>query len=74
MSEASGLARRGTLRPGKSAGTGATGIPCGVRALLTSVRRHLEALAAHGVLEKARWDPEAWTVSEWTREQWGAVR
>ncbi|MGO8826935.1 MAG: helix-turn-helix domain-containing protein [Acidimicrobiales bacterium] len=40
----------------------------------TSVGRHFEALAAHGVLEKARWDPEACTVSEWTREQRGAVR
>lgn len=22
------------------------------------------------MLDKTRWDPEAWTVSEWPREQW----
>jgi len=40
---------------------------------VTSVRRHLEALNAHGVLEKAHHEPEVWAVSEWTRGQWRAV-
>lgn len=37
----------------------------------TSVRRHLEDLAARGVLRKVHFtDPEAWVASERTRANW----
>jgi hypothetical protein len=39
----------------------------------TSVRRHLEDLTAHRVLEKVHHEPEIWAISEWTRAQWWAV-
>jgi predicted ArsR family transcriptional regulator len=35
----------------------------------TSVRRHLEDLAALGVLTKAHFNPEEWVASERTRAQ-----
>lgn len=39
----------------------------------TSVRRHLEDLAALGVVELVGDRPERWRLSEWVREYWSAV-
>jgi hypothetical protein len=36
----------------------------------TSVRRHLEDLRAHGVLDLVSEGPETWSVSAWTKERW----
>jgi len=39
----------------------------------TSVRRHLENLTAHKLLEKAGDHPERWGLSSWLREHWWAT-
>jgi hypothetical protein len=39
----------------------------------TSVRRHLQDLAAHRLLELVGENQETWGLSEWTRERWEAT-
>jgi hypothetical protein len=39
----------------------------------TSVRRHLQDLAAQGVVRFVGDDPERWQISSWTRERWWAT-
>jgi predicted ArsR family transcriptional regulator len=36
----------------------------------TSVRRHLQDLHAHGVIDLLDYGPELWEVSQWTTERW----
>ncbi len=40
----------------------------------TPVRRHLQDLCAHGLVELIGDHPERWTPSPWLRESWWAVR
>lgn len=39
----------------------------------TPVRRHLQDLNAHGVLDLTGQFPERWSASEWLREHWWAI-